>query len=435
MSGEERRDTVPPGYKMTEVGVIPEDWATCLIDDIVTRVGSGNTPRGGALVYSSEGIPFVRSQNVGDGVLDLDDLVFISEEIHATFPASQVEADDVLLNITGASIGRSAVADDRVAHGNVNQHVCEIRVRKTAYDPLFLNEFLRSANGQSQIDAFQAGGNRQGLNYQQVRSMRLPQPRVVAQRAIAEALSDVDNLLDALDRLITKKRAVKQAAMQQLLTGKTRLPGFAGEWEETTLGEIGTLSKGAGISRTEVVSEGLPCIRYGEIYTHHDDVIRTFYSFITDHTASRSVRLKRGDLLFAGSGETRDEIGKCVGFDLDAEAYAGGDTVILSQNIHDVRFLGYLFNTPEINVQKAQMGQGDAVVHISARSLAQVAVRLPPLPEQSAIAEVLSNMDDEIAALEKRRDKTRRIKEGMMQELLTGRIRLLESCEQEWEQD
>jgi len=245
------------------------------------------------------------------------------------------------------------------------------------------------------------------------------------QRAIAGVLGDVDALLGALEKFIAKKRDLKQGAMQQLLTGKTRLCGFSGEWEAKRLGEIGTFTKGKGIKKDEVVADGLPCIRYGEIYTHYNDYIRSFRSFISLKVARESQRLKKGDLLFAGSGETAEEIGKCVVFLGDEEAYAGGDIVILSPAGQNSMYLGYLMNHTSVIEQKAQMGQGDAVVHISASNLGQLNFRLPLFDEQTAIATVLSDMDAEIAALEQRLAKTRALKQGMMQELLTGKTRLI----------
>lgn len=167
------------------------------------------------------------------------------------------------------------------------------------------------------------------------------------------------------------------------------------------------------------------CIRYGEIYTKHHDYIRGFHSFIPREIASQSQRLRKGDLLFAGSGETAEEIGKCVAFLGDEEAYAGGDIVVFSPVDQDSMYLGYLMNHASVSCQKSRMGQGHAVVHISARNLALLDLRLPKFEEQTGIAAVLSDMDAEIAALEARRDKTRALKQGMMQELLTGRIRLL----------
>ncbi len=131
------------------------------------------------------------------------------------------------------------------------------------------------------------------------------------------------------------------------------------------------------------------------------------------------------EIFCSGSGETKEEIGKCVAFVDDVEAYAGGDIVILRPTGVDSLFLGYLLNTPAVASQKASQGQGDAVVHISASALASIGLSLPRPDEQSAIAEVLSDMDAELTALEARRDKTRALKQAMMQELLTGRARLV----------
>jgi type I restriction enzyme S subunit len=118
------------GYKQTEVGVIPESWIPTSIGDKALKVGSGITPTGGDKVYKREGRPFLRSQNVGWGNLLLDDIAFIDEATHETFKSTEISADDVFLNITGASIGRSALADRRVERGNVNQHVCIIRAER-----------------------------------------------------------------------------------------------------------------------------------------------------------------------------------------------------------------------------------------------------------------------------------------------------------------
>ena len=250
-------------------------------------------------------------------------------------------------------------------------------------------------------------------------------PPQLEQRAIATALSDVDALITALDRLIAKKRAIKTAAMQQLLTGKTRLPGFTGEWETKRLGELGSFLKGSNVNREEALSGSIPCVRYGELYTAHNDVVREFCSWISPAIAEKATKLKKGDVLFAGSGETKEEIGKSAAFVGDFEAYAGGDIVILRPvKDTDPRFLGYAFNAPEISQQKSARGQGDAGVHISATALSDIEIKLPSTDEQTAIAQVLSDMDAEIAALEARRDKTRVIKQGMMQQLLTGKTRL-----------
>ena len=212
------------GSTKTEMGLLPLDWGVSAINDLVIKVGSGITPRGGNSNYREYGRPFVRSQNVGWGSLLLDDLVYIDEETHKRFPATELRTDDVLLNITGASIGRCAIADKRLATGNVNQHVCIIRTDSGRVAARFINYVLLSSVGQKQIDSFQAGGNREGLNFTQVRSIKIPLPSTKdEQDAIAAVLSDMDAEIAALETKFTKARALKQGMMQELLTGRIRL--------------------------------------------------------------------------------------------------------------------------------------------------------------------------------------------------------------------
>jgi type I restriction enzyme S subunit len=258
-----------------------------------------------------------------------------------------------------------------------------------------------------------------------LQSVEVDLPPLFEQRAIAAALSDVDALLDGLTRLIAKKRDIKHSAIQRLLTGQTRLPGFQGQWAMKQLGDVGTFLKGSGVTKDQARSGDLPCVRYGEIYTRHNDFIKSFNSWISAEVATTATRLKRGDLLFAGSGETKEEIGKCVALTSDCEAFAGGDIVILRLVEGHPMFMGYYCNSAPIQTQKAAKGQGDAVVHISAGALSSITVSLPSLAEQTAIATVLSDMDAELSALEARRDKTGALKQAMMQELLTGRTRLV----------
>lgn len=201
-----------------------EPWVTSRLADVTFRIGSGITPRGGSAVYTNTGRPFVRSQNVGWGELRLDDLAFINEATHSTFLATEIRVGDILLNITGASIGRAAVATRDLDGGNVNQHVCEIRVDPNRMNPHFVTAVLNSRIGQSQIDAYQAGGNRQGLNFKQVGSILIPSISLPEQDMIAGVLVDADGELRALGFRLAKARDIKQGIMQQLLTGRTRLP-------------------------------------------------------------------------------------------------------------------------------------------------------------------------------------------------------------------
>ena len=203
-------------------------------------------------------------------------------------------------------------------------------------------------------------------------------------------------------------------------------------WEERSLGTLGVFSKGRGVRKNEAASGDIPCIRYGEIYTHHEDIVRTYNSHISRAVAQTSRRLAKGDILFAASGETKEEIGKAVAYIGDDEAYAGGDIVILSPRFSCSEFLGYLLNSPPVIRQKASRGQGDTVAHISATALGSVIVRLPPLSEQCAIADALCSAEAFLSRMDRLVAKKRDLKHAAMQQLLTGQTRL-PGFQGEWE--
>jgi type I restriction enzyme, S subunit len=394
---------VKPGYKQTEVGVIPEEWNPDYIENFaVISTGSRNTQdriEDGSYPF------FVRSQTV--------------ERINS------FSFDGEAVLTAGDGVGTGKVFHYIKGRFDVHQRVYRISNFANHVNGYFFYLYF-STHFYHRIMQMTAKSSVDSVRRDMISRMQVALPPTEAeQRAIATALSDVDALLSGLDRLIAKKRDLKQAAMQQLLTGQARLPGFHGGWEVKQLGELGHFLKGSGVTKDQTRSGSLACVRYGELYTHHNDVIRDFYSWISPEVAATAVRLCQGDILFAGSGETKAEIGKCAALTSEVEAYAGGDIVILRPRQTDAAFLGYFLNTAPISRQKASRGQGDAVVHISASSLAAIRCKLPHLPEQTAIAAVLTSMNTELAILEQRREKTRALKQAMMQELLTGRTRLV----------
>ena len=205
-----------PRLRFPEFRDAPE-WKLRPLGQMTSKVGSGITPLGGDRNYKAHGRPFVRSQNVGWGELLLDDVAYIDDETHLSFDATEIQLHDVLLNITGASIGRSAVADARIVGGNVNQHVCIIRLRPDELSPALLNQFLISERGQKQIDDFQAGGNRQGLNFAQIRSFEIPLPPTRAeQQRVAECLVSLDARIAVEAEKLESLKTHKKGLMQQL---------------------------------------------------------------------------------------------------------------------------------------------------------------------------------------------------------------------------
>lgn len=333
---------------------------------------------------------------------------------------------DLLVCVRNGSrslIGKAALIDSEAAGSAFGAFMSVLR----SNDGPFLRQVFDMALLKRQIEQGMGATINQITN-RDMDALLVPWPSSAEERRlIGSVLVDADALIDSLEQLLTKNRQIKQGAMRELLTGKRRLPGFDRPWKASKLRQLGTFLKGSGIRRDEAFSGDLPCVRYGEIYTKHSDHIRNFSSWIAPEVACTSTLLRRGDLLFAGSGETKEEIGKCVAFLHNEPAYAGGDIVILRPTVEvDSMFLGYLFNMPSVARQKASRGQGDAVVHISANALSEIEVELPDAAEQAAIAQALADMDTEITALESRLSKARALKQAMAQALLTGRIRLVE---------
>ena len=255
------------------------------------------------------------------------------------------------------------------------------------------------------------------------------------QCAIAAALSDVDALLDAQERLIAKKRHIKLAAMQQLLSGKTRLPGFQKPWIKKIFGEIFEFLPTTTYSRSQFVERGsIRNIHYGDILTKFSfliDITKDKLPFLNEILSEKKYPercfLQNGDVVIANTAEDLT-VGKAVEVvNVDGKILSGQHTFLCRPKIRfGKRFLGYLINSKKFHGQLAAYVTGIKVSSISKTSLSCLFLEFPPsLDEQRAIAAVLSDMDAELAALEARRDKLRAVRQGMMQELLTGRTRLV----------
>ena len=197
------------------------------------------------------------------------------------------------------------------------------------------------------------------------------------------------------------------------------------DWEVKRLEEVGSFSKGSGVPKDKIISEGHPCLTYGDLYTKYDFVIKNIKSFIDEETSKESKEINAGDICFAGSGETPEAIGKCAAYLENCPAYAGGDIVILSpkNNINSL-WLSYLLNSDIGGKQRYKFAQGFSIVHIYPDNLKQIQIPVPPLPEQHRIISVLSLWDTAIAKQTTLIEKLTLRKRGLMQQLLTGKKRL-----------
>jgi type I restriction enzyme S subunit len=389
---------VKPGYKQTEMGVVPQDWEVERLGELAESVTSGS--RGWAQFYSESGALFIRSQNVRDGRLSFEDLQFVSPPSGAEGIRTKVRLNDLLITITGNSVGNVALVDQTLDEAYISQHVGLVRLKEPATGPYICRYLSPDSPGNSQIAGSQSGQSKPGLNLKNLRDFWIARPATSKEaNAIAAALCDVDALLAGLDRLIAKKRDIKQAAMQQLLTGQTRLPGFQGEWEVKRLGEMLTILHGRSQREVEDAAGRYPILATGGQIG----------------TASRALYDKPSVLIGRKGTINQPRYMDTPFWTVDTLFYSA------MKADHNAKFLYYRFCL----IDWMQYNEASGVPSLNARTIENVEIEAPLPIEQAAIAAVLSDMDAELTALEARRVKTRALKQGMMQELLTGRTRLI----------
>jgi type I restriction enzyme S subunit len=401
---------VKPGYKQTEVGVIPEEWSAQTLGELFSFKNGLNK----AKEYFGYGTPIVNYMDVyehsGIYASDIKGKVSVSKQ---ELKAFEVRKGDVFFTRTSETveeIGITAVILDELDDAVFSGFVLRARPKGDSLEDQFKKYCFTLPIVRNQITSKSTYTTRALTNGRVLSVVSIACPQKPEQRAIAGALSDVDALIGALDRLIAKKHDLKQAAMQQLLTGKTRLPGFSGEWETSTIEEMEKarllrLSRGKVISKKDIdrVPGDFP------IYSSSvksDGVFGCYSEFMFDEELI-TWSIDGGGHFFYRPKHKFSVTNVC--------GYIRAETARIS----------YRFLASELQLLHSKMSF-DYTSKAHPSVIRKVyAVPLPPLPEQTAIATVLSDMDAEIAALKARQDKTCALKQGMMQELLTGRTRLV----------
>jgi type I restriction enzyme, S subunit len=419
--GDEHK--VQPGYKDTEVGVIPQDWDVLPLSTLCRQIVDGThfTPR-----YVADGVPFYSVENVTAD--DFDNVKYISRSEHERLAQRcKPQRGDILLTRIG-SLGDTKLIDWDV-DASIYVSLALLKVGD-AVDASYVygytqgNRFVRDIENRSLLNAAPKKINMGDIGAVPI---AVP-PRREEQRAIAEALSDVHGLLGALDTLIAKKRAIKQAVMQQLLTGKTRLPGFSGEWATKRLGDTADIWSGATPS-TQVAAYwngGIQwCTPTDITGTLGKYLLATERRITAEGLASCAAKLLPAGALLLCSRATIGEI-KIAASPVCTNQ--GFKSLICRSGVSN-EFLYYLLLT--LKPQMIERAIGSTFLEIGKRDVASIQVRMPSYGEQQAIATALSDIDAEIAALEGRREKTSAVKQGMMQQLLTGRVRLVKPASEE----
>ena len=409
-------DVIPARCKQTEAGVLPEDWEITSLGDIAT-IATGSTPPTQDLANYGDEYPFVSPVDIGEAKYVANTDKRLSKKgftISRRFPAGSI-----LFVSIGSTIGKCGIAPIELTS---NQQINAIFPSPSFSVDYLYYVICAAAARISGIAGEQAVPI---VNKAQFSGTMVPMAPFDEQHAIAEVLSDVDGLLGELETLIAKKQAVKQAAMQQLLTVKTRLQNFSGEWETATLGEAADIRNGATPSTriTAYWNGPIPwCTPTDITRTPGKYLIETERSVTADGLASCAASLLPVGALLLCSRATIGEI-KIAASPVCTNQ--GFKSLVCTDGVSN-EFLYYLLVTLKPRIIERAIGS--TFLEIGKRDVASIEVKLPPLGEQRAIAAVLSDMDAELAALERRREKTRAIKQGMMQQLLTGRVRLVKAA-------
>ena len=392
-----------PEYRQTEVGAIPEDWAQAPLGEVAPLQRGFDLP-------SSQIRPGPHPVVYSNGVL---------KHHHR----SMVKGPGVVTGRSGTIGSVHFVQRDYWPH-NTSLWVTSF----CGNDPKFIYYLYSHVH----LTGLLSGSGVPTLNRNDVHEQIVAHPTIAEQRAIAEALSDADALIESLEQLLTKKRQIKKGAMQELLTGRKRLPGFSGEWEERALFDLAGGSKelfddGDWIESEHITNEGIRLVQTGNIGVGcFIERCNKKYIFEESFVSLRCKEIRRGDLLIcrladpAGRACVLPEIG-------ETKIITSVDVTIFRPpaSVANRVFLANTFSTDQWFRAVSNQSGGTTHKRISRGALGRLKIRVPLVEEQTAIATILSDMDAEITALEAKLSKARQLKQGMMQELLTGRIRLL----------
>lgn len=406
-------------FKVSEVGTIPAEWDVVklesLCDGIMVGIASAATH-----AYRSKGVPMFRNQNIRPNRLDCSDILYIAPEYEITFRNKRLRGGDLLIARTGYPGTASLVP--QAFSGAQSFTTLIARPTTTRVDPTYLCLFINSKAGQRYFGQIQIGGGQKNVNAEALKHTPIALPSTInEQAAIAEALSDADALIESLEQLIAKKRAIKQGAMQELLTGKRRLPGFNEEWEVKQLSEIGEALIGLTYAPSNIREHGVLVLRSSNI---SDGTLQFDNNVFVEADIPERIMVQPGDILICVRNGSRDLIGKCAMIDERCEGMTFGAFMAVFRTPY-YRFIHHQFQS-EILKKQIHEHLGATINQITNKSLNSFRVPLPKSEaEQLAIADALSDMAAEISLLEAKLSKARQVKQGMMQELLTGRVRLV----------
>ena len=402
------------------VGQLPQDWLIVPMDKACSKVTDGTHATPETIV---EGRPYITAIHVKAGTIDFEKCLFLSEEDHREiYKRCDPKRGDLAVVNIGAGVGECGYVDVDFEFSMKN--VALLKPDPDHLDPYFLFQIHRFRQDRI-AHSIKSGGAQPFLSLKDLRKLPILLPPLPEQRKIADILSTWDQAIETTEALLANAQTQKRALMQQLLTGKRRFPAFEGQpWKEVRLGDMGQFRKGKGLPKTVVGPDGnYPCVLYGELYTTYGEFIGQTKSRTDVDDGVISVA---GDILIPASTTTS-------GIDLAIASYVesggvrlGGDINIFrpKQNVIEGAFLAY-FLTHARRHQMARFAQGITIVHLKGSDLLDLSIQVPPLAEQKMIMSLVTEVEGEIVAISSDLTKLRTEKKALMQQLLTGKRRVV----------
>lgn len=397
------KKSIPEGYKETEVGVIPEDWEVKRLGEVAEIKGGKRMPKGRSLTTEETSYPYIKVSDMYYGGVSLEEIEYVPVDVFPSIKNYRIFKEDIFISVAG-TLGIVGKIPTDLDGANLTENADRITNITCERDYLFY--YLMSSNVQNIIQNERTVAAQPKLALTRIRNFLIVLPKSKSeQKAIAEALSDIDELIAAIEKLIAKKQKIKQGTMQLLLTGKKRLPGFTGEWGKDKIRDLALITTGSRNTQDSVKEGKYP-------FFVRSSTVERINSYSYDGEA----------VLTAGDGVGTGKVFHYINgkFDFHQRVYKISD---FDERIDGYFF--YMFFSQNFLSRIMSMTAKSSVDSVRMKMITEMEIPLPPLPEQRAIAQILSDMDAEIEALEKKLEKYRLIKAGMMEKLLTGEVRLV----------
>lgn len=409
-------------FKNTRIGRIPQDWELLKIEDVALKVtdGTHDTPK-----PTEKGVPYITAIHVKDGHINFDACYYVSEEVHEQiYKRCNPEKDDLLIVNIGA--GTATPARVKVDYQFSMKNVALIKPNPSKLNGAYLEAYQLFVK-KKLFRRLTSGGAQPFLSLKEIKKLDIVVPKLVEQQKIASILSTWDKAIELKEKLIEQKKEQKKGLMQKLLTGEVRLPGFEGEWREVKLGKIGKTYNGLSGKTAEDFGEGKPYIPYKTIFDDSKINLQKL-DYVKINIGEKQNSAKKGDIFFTTSSETPHEVGmSSVLLDDVDEIYLNSFCFGYRLNDFSVllpNFAQHYFRSDDFRKKIYALAQGSTRFNISKNEVMKIAIKIPDLKEQEGISKILSESDKEILLLANQVRRLKEQKQGLMQLLLTGKVRV-----------